>query len=292
MHRAAPIAPAAELGTVAHAALEEWIRNAEWREVDSGDRLATRFRDLAPPDEGLIGEVRQINSRLRVRGAQLGSFLQSEGFSLVEPEVFLSDESQMIRGKLDIVAHGQDRITVLDFKTGGGYQPGQPLPESATAQLAIYEELVRQRWNMPTRSGIFSLQQGLLWSGSPAQTVVQSLLTIRDEIEAGNHPASPDERHCMWCTARMDCEEQWAAAESTDWGDCVTGRVVRIDQGTMGLHAVLIEGPAGETLVCGATTLWPTPSPGDTVAVIGVWRDHEDPRVRRATPRTEFRRLA
>ena len=39
-----------------------------------------------------------------------------------------------------------DKITIVDFKTGTPPGPGQPLPEAYTRQLALYSGLMQQIW--------------------------------------------------------------------------------------------------------------------------------------------------
>jgi len=108
----------AELGTVVHEAIEEYINDSIW-----------------PSDETLTPLVEQF-SKLRFRGELLS-------------ETLVWDESTRLAGTVDIMEVLQDRIMLYDIKTSRAINEDKL--GTYSLQLELYRRLVEKQFNKPTQ---------------------------------------------------------------------------------------------------------------------------------------------
>ncbi|MFI5352267.1 MAG: PD-(D/E)XK nuclease family protein [Candidatus Binatales bacterium] len=121
-----------------------------------------------------------------------------------------------LRGSIDLVERDPARahLRITDHKTGkvradhkvvvGGGRVLQPLLYALAAEKLLGEPVDSGRLYYCTLAGGFEEREVELNDAS-REAIANVIETIRDAIEKGFLPASPDERECQWCDYRMLC---------------------------------------------------------------------------------------
>ena len=273
------------VGSQVHKAIENWINSDQWRMPNCGELLAARFDEVASREPRNVGMIRRVQARLAPRGEQLSAYLAEDSKAQVHAEFELEDPADDLKGRVDVLSIGEEQVRVIDVKTGGAYRPGRPLPEEATAQLAVYSVLGRRRWGLPVTTAVFTLEEGIravALDDVQADSTVAHLLSERDRATQKAPEARPSAEHCYWCEHRAACPSHVAALRSGLMPDALEGRVVSISEVDAGLVNLSME-VGGEPVVVlrlDRSTVFGRTA-GETVGVfriqalegqIGVWR--------------------
>ncbi|GAS97120.1 uncharacterized protein RMCC_4086 [Mycolicibacterium canariasense] len=237
-------------GTLAHDALELWIKDEGFRESDPKAALA-RALDGALAAAGGIAPPRwtMIRSRLRARAGELVAALEGSATSQVIPEERIVDTALGIEGTPDVVVIG-DRVALLDLKTEE--MENDEVSQWAMFQLRVYAHLVEIAYGrLPSRVEIFSANRGRL----PVQVTRADVDAARAELRAAHVAdrsiAKPVPETCFFCRRRMICQPHWDAAAAWLGRDCVEGRLTHTEHAANGLVAAQLQTSGGDLWVSG-----------------------------------------
>ena len=146
-------------GTLAHRALERWIRNGGYGEPNPGAVLAAAADSCAaevpggPPSGWNI-----VKYRLVARGPSLVDLIGERSPDDVLSEHVMHDHDLRLRGQLDLLLLGGE-IVVVDLKTQTLIE--DELPEWVQFQLNVYAHLVEKNYgSLPAHAEVFSLNRG------------------------------------------------------------------------------------------------------------------------------------
>lgn len=236
-------------GTLAHSALERWIRTSGYQcdnpgvvLADAADACLADLGAAAPPGWTLV------RARLLARGAALAELLGRRRLEDIASEVELTDAVIKLRGTPDLVLLGSESI-LLDLKT---QTIRGNVPEWVAFQLNLYAHLVSAAYGRrPDSVEIFSLNRGRV----PVEITEQSIQTALAGLEAARAStggeARPGPDVCFFCNRRFSCQAHWDVAVAWHDSDCVEGVIKRFEVAASGFAAVLVDGSAGETWVSG-----------------------------------------
>lgn len=245
-----PASAKANAGTLAHHALELWIKEEGFRESDPKAALA-RALDGALAAAGGIAPPRwtMIRSRLRARAGELVTALDVSATSQVISEERIVDTALGVEGTPDVVVIG-DTVALLDLKTEE--MENDVVSHWAMFQLRVYAHLVEVAYGgVPSRVEIFSANRGRL----PVQVTRTDVDAARAELlaarEADRTIAKPAPETCFFCRRRTICQPHWDAAAAWLDRDCVEGRLTQTEHAANGLVAARVQTSDGDTWVSG-----------------------------------------
>lgn len=237
-------------GTLAHDALELWIRDQGFRESNSKGALA-RALDGALAAAGGIAPPgwTMIRSRLRARASELVAALDAVPTARVIPEERIVDTALGIEGTPDVVVIG-NTVALLDLKTEE--MDNGEVSRWAVFQLQIYAYLVAvAHGRLPSRVEIFSANRGRL----PVEVTRTDVDAARDKLlaarEADRSIARPAPETCFFCRRRTICQPHWDAVATWPERDCVEGRLTQTEHAANGLVAAQVQTSDGDTWVSG-----------------------------------------
>lgn len=265
-------------GSLAHAAMQDWIESGDWREDVSGSKLAASFLELTEQTNTEAARHRLMASRMRVRSKQLRAHMADGGTDgALRCEATLCDEGLRLWGRPDVVSSGPNGTQLIDLKTGEREPAGGELSQRDSRQLLLYAHLVQiETGELPTRAAIFSLKRGLIVrqiSSELVSSAVDDVLRAREGWERGERTARPTPENCAYCPQRARCEPSWQALAAWPHPDGVEGVVLRVETAG-GVKAAL-------RLATGAGPAWVTEIPleaarhvevKDKVRIIGARR--------------------
>ncbi len=247
---AGPTDAAINAGSLAHRAVERWVRAGGWRREAAAaqDSLAGSLQTVAAEAGVALSQLRDgrtTEARLRVHEGDLATALQrlAGPAGSVKTEVTLHDTENRIWGTLDLLAHDGRDWSILDVKTGAD-AAGHDVQTEIQQQLLVYADLVMTtHGKLPRVAAVFSLRRGLVTlpvDGAQVAAFRLRLLDARSAWLTGLREARPDRRGCTFCRRRFDCPEHWEASSSWSDADGVQGVLVRCDHSQSGRSAVLL----------------------------------------------------
>jgi RecB family exonuclease len=271
-----------ELGTVAHAVVEEVSKGA-LREVGSKEQARTlteniwdRHAEAAARELALAWEPAQPPSarewpgyyvvRTSVVRRALRTFEREESVlgDSVPPSVeqWIEDAPHKLHGKPDRVEYIGSGFRVVDLKTG--LQQREPTT-SQRRQLLFYAHLVQAKTGKTPKSIAIEDPGGRRWEEDVRTDelggLVKSVLEKRAEFQSAQSSrslralASPSPETCQRCPYRVVCSPYWRAL-LTSWGHgSVSGAVIQRNSATGAPLVVRAFSPtdtAGETWTLGA----------------------------------------
>lgn len=257
--KAIPTSAPDNAGSLAHLAMSAWLDSGAWLNAEPGRALQTAWDREAirwKIDAKHLRDSVMTRSRLRSRGAELASLLESSG-SRARSEVFLKDQINRVYGQLDIVVDDAGGGAVVDLKTGADDHS-----DGVRTQLLMYAHLFRQEsGHLPASLIVFSLRHGAVHIEF-SQADIDDLLARLEEARRQTESAVPDAGGCRYCRRRLRCEPHWVAAMTWTDPDCAEGSVTKVETSVAGLTAVRISTATGEQWVTGLTLL-----PGQTLSL-------------------------
>lgn len=229
-------------GTLAHKAVELWVKSGKYRDDNDGELLVGLFDEACAKRGVLPSSVRSgvsTRARLKARSSELRGVLgRVDENSQVLTEHFMHDDERMIRGTADLVTTGAHKA-VMDLKTGSLGADGEP--EKVAIQLALYAHLYAVTFGeLPSELLVLSLQRGVSSLAVDKNAISDALVRISDaarEIESQARPA-PDS--CRFCRRRPDCNEHWLAVVEWEQGDGLEGWVEKVEQSDAGPLAIRV----------------------------------------------------
>lgn len=236
-------------GTLAHIALERWIRTKGYQADNPGAVLAETadacladFCAAAPPGWALV------RARLGARGAALTELVGPRQPEDIASEIELADAVTKLRGTPDLLLLGSEMI-LLDLKTQA---IPEDVPEWVAFQLNLYAHLASATYGKrPDSVEIFSLSRGRVPVEITEQSIQSALVELEVARASTGGEARPGPDVCFFCDRRFSCQAHWDVAVAWPDSDCVEGVIKRFEVAASGLAAVLVDGSAGETWVSG-----------------------------------------
>ncbi|WP_433166368.1 PD-(D/E)XK nuclease family protein [Kribbella sp. CA-247076] len=257
-------------GTLAHRALERWIRAEGYRAGDPKAALAEAADACAAElPGGPPSSWRVSRARLVARGMSLVDLIGQRMPAQVLSEVKLQDDDLRLRGQLDLLLLGDD-IVVVDLKTQTLLDEG--LPEWVQFQLTLYAHLIEKIYgDLPARVEVFSLNRGRIDVPITKETLRDARGALAMARAANPSHAKPSREACQFCARRLECEPHWEVAMRWRNTDALEGAVVRVEEATTGVAAVLLEGLAGRAWASGIPTdLIAAATPGQMLRLVRV----------------------
>lgn len=265
-------------GTLAHNALETWIKSGGFRSGDPRASLAEVADALLPDSTGRPPpRWPMARARLLARAPLLAGLIGSRTDNQILSEVELRDNAFRLHGKPDLVLLG-DEVVLLDLKTQT-LKHGE-LPEWVDFQLNLYAHLVRVHQGVrPDSVQILSLNRGLIPVLVTDETILTALDAARRARETLLGDARPAAEVCRFCDRRLTCTPHWDASLSWDSADCVEGVIDRLEVAANGRAAVRVAQAESEAWVSGIpASLLTSARTGERIRVV---------RVRQASPTPE-----
>jgi CRISPR/Cas system-associated exonuclease Cas4 (RecB family) len=257
-------------GTVAHRAVQLWIKGDGYRDADPRSRLADA---ISAALAGFGGESPvgwpTTRARLLSRSRELAERLVIGEYVLSEEE--LRDPVRTLRGVPDIVMLSPGEAAVIDLKTQTFKE--ESLTASIVFQLTIYAYLVELAYGVfPNQVEVFSLNRGPMPVVVTPATVTNALATVEQARKADITIANPSPETCRYCRRRMDCQPQWDAAPFWPSRDCIEGTIERIETAANGAAAILVSSPAGLQWVSGIPGELVSASVGASIRLVRLYR--------------------
>ncbi|GAA3159835.1 hypothetical protein GCM10010531_09100 [Blastococcus jejuensis] len=245
--------PAQNKGSLAHRALDFWVRAHGYEAADvrgsmrtAIDQAVAELGSEAPSDWTLTGK------RLLARAPALAEAFGDEVDDVI-PERTIRDAALRIYGTPDIVVLGKE-ITLIDLKTE--QIDDDELSPWIKFQLSVYAHLVAQEHGrLPRRIEVFSTQRGRMPVQLRDTDISAALAAFEAARRADPSAANPAEDTCRYCHRRLRCDAQWHAAPSWSKRDCVAGRVTRTERSMNGLTGLWLETADGPVLLSGVPTV-------------------------------------
>lgn len=239
-HRLAFPAEAQNIGSLAHVALEKWVRGDEWLSDESGNLLRERYVGEGVRNGVAVNSVsggRLLGVRLKQLAGQLREVLRSTNLTHIEVETPIKDEHLRIWGIPDLLTVADGTVNIYDYKTGRQILSGSQLAESTLIQLAVYEMLGRVRYpDLEVKSFVISPSSGVVAAGDLADLkgkIAELVDKYRTDEAAGSTPvATPQAAACQYCPKRLYCEPHWAEDLDELAHDRVEGAILdsRVDR--------------------------------------------------------------
>lgn len=248
--RSGPEGVLPSLGTLAHIALEEWVRAGGWREKGRSQGIRLRWEEIGRKYGIDVNEVkggRLLGITLSRFESKLAMMVGANPDATVLPEYSLIDHSRGVRGRVDLLLLSKRQAHVVEYKTGRDAWDGEGEPSrSARIQIAGYRMLAESEFpDRTVKSTLASPSQGfveLKFDPDTRAAIDASISDFRSRILRDRSlPASPDKRLCQLCPVRLTCEPQWQMAHSEDWPDFVDGVAEKVVNEHMATVSVLID---------------------------------------------------
>jgi len=256
-------------GTLAHRALERWIRAEGYRAADPKAALAEAADACATElTGGLPASWRVSRARLVARGLSLVDLIGDRTPDQVHSEIELEDEDLRLRGRLDLLLLG-DQIVVVDLKTQTLLEEG--VPEGVAFQLAVYAHLIQRNYGtLPTRTEVFSLNRGRIVVPLTDESLRSALEALEKARAADSSIATPSSATCLFCDHRLSCEPHWDVAPGWPETDAVEGEIIRVESAATGVSAVHLDTFAGPVWVSGIPSVLVSGAPGERLRLVRI----------------------
>ncbi|MFE6645098.1 RecB family exonuclease [Nocardioides sp. NPDC057772] len=256
-------------GTLAHRALERWIRSGGYHDTDPVGALkhavSTCVAELPgdlPPGWTLA------RARLIARGPAVVELIGTRAPEQIVSEAELWEPHLRLRGKPDLILLGEE-IVLLDLKTQTFLD--DDLPESIKFQLAVYAHLVEHTFgSRPDRAEVFSLSRGRVLVPITDAEIDAALTAIETARQLDREIAQPSLEVCRYCDRRCECEPHWHAAAEWPDADCLEGIAERIEVATNGVAAVRVLTEQGPTWVSKIPADLLTGQPGEAIRLVRI----------------------
>ena len=228
-------------------------------------------------------------ARLEITIDRLRADLKDVAHPDLFPEVDLTADNGLVRGRADLVIRGT-RHEVIDFKTGAAFVTREAIIRASYArQLAIYSYLEAETsGTWPSDARIVSL------TGIDASIDVEprrceaEAARAADELEQynarvpGEQPAYPSSEACGFCPYAARCPAFWQNANTVESVASVSGTISAIQRSEIGGAVVTIDVEGGSVEGPQARLHGVLPSenpllygvePGDRAWIAGLWHD-------------------
>lgn len=258
-------------GTVAHRAVQLWIKSNGYRDGDVRGQLSDAINTVLAEAGGrpVVGEWASTRARLLARASQLAERLR-QGDRVI-PEEELRDPVRALRGTPDIVLMKQREAAVIDLKTPTSKEDS--LEPWIVFQLTIYAHLVKQVYGiLPAQVEVFRLNRGLMPLIVNSTSVEAALDTVERARDADTSVATPTPEACRYCRRRLDCQPHWDAVAFWPGNDCVEGTIERVERAANGVVAVFLASSVGPRWVSGVPGELLAAKAGERIRLIRLWR--------------------
>ena len=207
--------PAALVGTAVHRCIEALLRDRS-QTLEGAWELTCRTMATEGSDPTQAPSSRRAFSRLRRRVPALLELVDNAEWT-GEPliEEFLASSDGMFEGIPDLVLVGQQRLLVIDYKSGFVSDDGG-VDENYSDQLLLYAHLCVETFGIGSADAyLLSLREGLVPVDVSEEQRNKYVRRAIDEIRAfdqrvpGPQPAMPSEDTCRWCNHVCACDQVW-----------------------------------------------------------------------------------
>lgn len=266
--------PAQNKGSMAHRALDFWVRAHGYEAADVRESMRTAI-DQAVAEVGseVPSDWTLTGKRLLARAPALAEALGVDVDEVIA-ERTIRDAALRVYGTPDIVVLGKE-LTLIDLKTEQ-VDDGELSPW-IIFQLSVYAYLVAQEHGrLPDRIEVFSTHRGRIPVKLRDTDVSAALAALEAARRADPSATNPGEDTCRYCHRRLRCDAQWQAAPSWSKRDCVAGRVNRTERSTNGLTGLWLETADGAVLLSGVPTMLVPDLDGASIRAVRVTASPRD----------------
>ena len=272
-----PVSPSAHLGVIAHKLLEmafaghladeDGMQSCWEKEVqqhESAMRNNPLERHLIPlASHASNYRVKQIMAYNMVRPflREVGRVTKT-GKSVVE--LWVQTEDGKIGGKIDMVKHTNEGISIIDYKTGMITDPNQNghIKEDYKIQIKMYAALYFINCgNWPDKLVLMGLNQReytIPFDKEGCLSIVKSAIDhfdgLNSRIEYGLDAeifATPAPETCRYCVYRPACKSYWAIRGKNGWPSDFEGVIIEKQVLGNGLFKVKLDNERETTVIRG-----------------------------------------
>jgi RecB family exonuclease len=245
-----PVGPSADIGSIAHRALERWVRDGLWKEDADGATLRRAYELEgigSHTDVNVHAGGRLLGLRLKSVGKVLRDRLSSVPAEQVFPEQAAEDSDSGIRGVIDLLIVGDNEVHVYDYKTGRRALTEEgTVAEHVRTQLVAYGVIVSRLYpRHRLQLSVVSPSRGVIdvpWDAVLAARIKDRVRELHELTETSRDlHARPEEGCCRFCRRRLDCGPHWNAAKSNRWTDLVEGEVLDVRRTDSGQSVIAVK---------------------------------------------------
>lgn len=240
----------ADIGSIAHRALERWVRDGLWQPDKDGIMLRLVYEEEGRKSTGNVNVQpggRLLGLRLKNLGKLLRDKLSAAGPDQVFPELMVDDHVSHIRGVIDLLIVEDHVLHIYDYKTGrSAFTEEGRIADSVRTQLVAYGIMLsRGNPGRQLRLSVVSPQRGIIDVAYDARqaAAIESRVAEFQELTDSQRDqrASPNEDCCRFCPRRLRCDPHWEAAENEGWTDLIEGEVINVRRSESGQFAVAVK---------------------------------------------------
>ena len=233
----------ADIGSIAHRALERWVREGLWRGDADGALLRHAYEHegcKARKDVNLQPGGRLLGLRIKNVGKSMRDRLTSVRADQVFAEHSLEDDHSRIRGVLDLLIVEDHVVHVYDYKTGRSAVTDEGrVADSVRTQLIAYGIVLSRLYpKHQLRLSVVSPARGIIdvpWDAKIASQIKSRILEFKQLTESQRDPlASPEEDSCRFCPRRLYCAPHWQTATRAGWTDLAEGELIDVRRSDSG----------------------------------------------------------
>ncbi|WP_371441649.1 MULTISPECIES: PD-(D/E)XK nuclease family protein [Dietzia] len=228
-------------GSLAHLALQEWIRLGGPASSDPGADFRRRYEGAAAAhgiSPSNIPRGVATGARLARRAAELAALLPP-GQNTAASEQLLLDKSCRLFGIVDIVS-GEPARLLVDLKTGRSDFRASGF---IRFQLLFYSHLYEVNFGAyPLRTVAFDLEHGVTEFHFSKTEVSRLLSRIHSARLSDPSKARPAASTCRHCPRRLRCGAHWNDVATWERPDALEGRVRVIERSTAATISISVDG--------------------------------------------------
>lgn len=242
--------PSADTGSIAHRALERWVRDGLWQQDSDGIILRRVYEEEGSKSHTSVNTQpggRLLGLRLRNVGKSLHHRLSALPPGQVFTEQIVEDHVSHIRGVIDLLIVEDHVVHLYDYKTGrSAFTEEGGVADSVRTQLIAYGIILSRDYpERQLRLSVVSPQRGIIdvpYDAKQAAVIearVAEFQTLTNS-QRDQH-ASPHEDCCRFCPRRLRCDPHWETAKNEGWTDVIEGEIIDVRRSDSGLFAVAVK---------------------------------------------------
>ena len=275
-----PISPAARLGSVAHAVLEEAAKgfihdrptfdncwDKHLGRIESQMSSSPIESHLVPLiDSARAFEVKKLHTWKLVLTEFIERRQLDKSNTYVGSEVWIQSHDAKVVGRIDLLIAKNGNCEIIDYKTGAIVDESGSIKEEYKLQMKMYAALYHESEGVwPNRLTLVGVDRKRFEVSFESSNCTQLLASFTDNIaklnerilEGANEAdlSSPSAETCRYCLYRPGCSNYWnQRTDSEEWPSDVAGRVVEITISGIGKIRVLLENRGRKYIVRGLSS--------------------------------------
>lgn len=239
-----------DIGSIAHRALEGWVREGLWKEDADGTMLRHAYEHegcKSGKDVNMQPGGRLLGVRIKNVGKSMRDRLAAVRADQVFAEHSAEDDYSRIRGVMDLLIVEDHVVHVYDYKTGRSAVTDEGrVADFVRTQLVAYGIILSRLYpKRQLRLSVVSPVRGIIdvpWDAKLASQIKSRILEFQQLTESQRDPhASPEEDSCRFCPRRLHCAPHWQTATSSGWTDLAEGEIIDVRRSDSGQFVIAIK---------------------------------------------------